>query len=714
MRTIIIDKILSEGLIDESLAYKFFKLNENKAIDKHYFSESLLPVTAQAICKYVTQLIFAYIFALCRFTQETVDKKFGNTELSELMISFWTGNSKLNYHHTFSIIKAFSKIDDIGFTRSVPEILDKWQEVFMWLEQETRGPKEIMIDLFDVEELFLQLIISMPLLSKTKIDDNFICFLLDDKQLKVNRSPFFHFYSNYYEFNDLELITCTPSKVSIDMEVNTIHVFYSDPYTINDVGIPATYVFNGSAISKEEFSFFKAIGINFLPISTGYEGNFLFLSNIIFTVKNVFLESVKNQLAGMQEGNKWRVYHTFLNYLHGSGDDKNNFMHNDKRVTTPSEFENALWSLTLSIGVYTFIKRVLIKYDELTLLEMMKKLGITDKTYDDYLSETDKFKEERRTSIIWSLQEGSEYYKSRNKIINEQASIIFLLKAAGLNTTNLITDYSKLISIDDFIRHVEENSIANALSIMEGIWKFLLCFYTGLISYCDCVEKRNSEENVIISRKLDNLADQTMITVSSEKFEEIKMLDYKNGLGRLNSLLINAFEKLDKKGYSKKYFGRAKMCHTEYLKEFYKYTEDRNSMFHHKIGEPIPDNKDYENIKSKTLEWLNFLKTGIRQENRKSTVDTSMCIYPQVISFKESIIQRNSINVVGYETIECPSTDKKQTGKYILSNQQLLQFKEYYCIPHMQRSTDEWLIEPFLISCEELDQSIPVFRVSTE
>lgn len=75
----------------------------------------------------------------------------------------------------------------------------------------------------------------------------------------------------------------------------------------------------------------------------------------------------------------------------------------------------------------------------------------------------------------------------------------------------------------------------------------------------------------------------------------------------------------------------------------------------------------------------------------------SRCIFPMVISVKETKIKRDNITLAGYEMIQGKGR-KEQGISYILSSKRL-STDEYYCIPNYRSAEDcSWMVEPFLVN----------------
>ena len=131
-----------------------------------------------------------------------------------------------------------------------------------------------------------------------------------------------------------------------------------------------------------------------------------------------------------------------------------------------------------------------------------------------------------------------------------------------------------------------------------------------------------------------------------------------------------------------------------------------------KISSTIQDNSEhYVFNEAGDLEVANFytlLKTGefAKHKDQEEVLKNfktdclKSCIYPFIVSVKETRIKRDQVTLLGYEIIHHEEGIEKE-DKYILYSTKL-EPSEYYCIPHKRRVSDNcsWMIEPLLIPVE--------------
>lgn len=126
------------------------------------------------------------------------------------------------------------------------------------------------------------------------------------------------------------------------------------------------------------------------------------------------------------------------------------------------------------------------------------------------------------------------------------------------------------------------------------------------------------------------------------------------------------------------------------------------------IGTVMPTG-DYTELEQILFEFYNFLKIGYDKDDGEyvfgdgKLIESNVinrCIFPLVISVKESMIKRDKIALIGYEIIKNDPEGNflTKTNQYILSSSKL-ETDDYYCIPNY-KLTDvggRWMVEPFLI-----------------
>ena len=125
-------------------------------------------------------------------------------------------------------------------------------------------------------------------------------------------------------------------------------------------------------------------------------------------------------------------------------------------------------------------------------------------------------------------------------------------------------------------------------------------------------------------------------------------------------------------------------------------------------GAEVNDNRPYTAYECEIANFYAFLKFGATgyswyDENtiddffKNSTPSGKECIFPLVMTLKETKIKRDNIALAGYEIIGSKENDERSTN-YILSSKRLTP-SDYYCLPNAKTTGADcsWMVEPFLV-----------------
>jgi hypothetical protein len=119
------------------------------------------------------------------------------------------------------------------------------------------------------------------------------------------------------------------------------------------------------------------------------------------------------------------------------------------------------------------------------------------------------------------------------------------------------------------------------------------------------------------------------------------------------------------------------------------------------------DNDDFQEVALDIANFYTFLKTSKCEWHEGQDVvqafknaDLSHCVYPIVVSVKETRIKRDNVTLLGYEIVKGKGRGDT-SDNYILSSKKLTT-EDYYCVPNYRRVGEDcsWMIEPLLVSHE--------------
>lgn len=132
----------------------------------------------------------------------------------------------------------------------------------------------------------------------------------------------------------------------------------------------------------------------------------------------------------------------------------------------------------------------------------------------------------------------------------------------------------------------------------------------------------------------------------------------------------------------------------------------KDSLTNEPVQTESPPTRTFSKFENCVARFYAYLKTGNNEDylseeqlsdSFESLSSISHCVYPLVVSVKETKIKRDNITIIGYEII-----NSHQSSKYnfILSSRKL-PADDYYCIPNYRTAGDDcsWMVEPLLIRC---------------
>jgi len=694
----LLDQIKTEGLISPGIMDIVLKRDEDGSYISYYLEGQTIILTAKAICIYSAILVHAYYFAKC-IKEGKVMADFSQERLvPDQIAKFWRGDGSLEIGDSVSILKAMSKYeDDVCVQSNQVDLLNTWNDIFKKWDSPTHEDRLILSSGFLRQSLY-DLLGTLTILKNADYDsENDLLSFGNGDKLLIKGSPFIKIlYEDDFDEIPRPLI---PSSCSITEDATFATVYYFDPYGTKDDYIGSPIFFSHWYEAHEaERAVLKMAGVDFIETNIEYEGSFIFLDNFIKATMNIFEEKNDKVLQGNSEILKINAYQELYDFITDT--------EKERIVDSKEKLENSLWICAIKMGVFEFAKKVISKYAVDTyLIELNKnKLansgGLKDEIVAKFYKEMNKYITEK-TEKIQKKFPGKKDYTDDNKLIKIEAQTILVLRQAGLYSKNIVADYDKVTSIEDYIQKIHSGEKIFYSRTLEDVFTFLICFHTGIKEfYANQAGPKNTLIENIRNKRHQN-PESKIINAAQNKREQIRGMT----LGSLYQELRTLFEDINKDGFFISSFGR-QLCSMKEINKVGDIVKDRNSIEH--VKEEIPDLGEYQ---KEILLFLEYLRTGVPNKKRaseNSIADNMLCIYPQVISFKESIVQRNSINLVGYETIEDAKPDKNNPRKsrYILTDRNITQFKEYYCIPNAQRTTDEWMIQPFLLNCDEFDSRV--------
>ena len=114
----------------------------------------------------------------------------------------------------------------------------------------------------------------------------------------------------------------------------------------------------------------------------------------------------------------------------------------------------------------------------------------------------------------------------------------------------------------------------------------------------------------------------------------------------------------------------------------------------------------------RTIRIFNYLQYGnvkvlnMSEAARKAEpLSRRLPVYPMVVSFREQHRKRDGLVVYSYKIHRSDGFGADDRAAVnIMTPHQYIANEDYYCIPYHKRTTDKWLLDPFLIRCNKIDE----------
>jgi hypothetical protein len=159
---------------------------------------------------------------------------------------------------------------------------------------------------------------------------------------------------------------------------------------------------------------------------------------------------------------------------------------------------------------------------------------------------------------------------------------------------------------------------------------------------------------------------------------------------------------MSNKGATDVLLGRGQVCALSKFNKRYA-TNDWVSVFnrlkHDKANEVSPE--EMVGFVDQTVSLFKFFRDG-KELSKVRAIFEGVPVYPMVVSFREQHRKRDGFVIYNYKIHSLDGTEAGYDVK-ILTPHEYVPNEEYYCIPFYKRSTDEWLLDPFLIRCSKFN-----------
>jgi len=362
-------------------------------------------------------------------------------------------------------------------------------------------------------------------------------------------------------------------------------------------------------------------------------------------------------------------------------------------------------------------------------LEGLEKLGVCKAS--EWEGKLEQRVREKKISLMNFLQLAPTFKVKVFGEIELDSRCWCLLNAAGL-VIDSPSDYFESIGTK-----IETQKTFNAQFHPDDFWsvgvrtarliertlKFLIAFYSGLHAYYRSWQSTTTDDF--------GTFETAMIKEAGRAYHSSRLTP-----GQLIGRFREMCNDKEYKRVAEKLLGRDTICDVD---EFKRFTEENltsvadelspssesadetanlvdmiNKVKHDK-GWLKPE--DVRRFLDQTLQLLVFLRDGQSLDQNLSVPDRlcqSLPVYPAVVSFREQHRKRDGLVVSNYKVyshdwdVDEDSDDPTRVASLnikIFSPREYTPNEDYYCIPFHKRTTPEWLLDPFLISCSKLNSS---------
>jgi hypothetical protein len=240
--------------------------------------------------------------------------------------------------------------------------------------------------------------------------------------------------------------------------------------------------------------------------------------------------------------------------------------------------------------------------------------------------------------------------------------------------------------------------------IVERTFRFLFVFYSGLQGYHQSLEKCQGDYQT---------CERAMLDAARRAHRE----SHKSSAAHLINLFSELCRKMNHKGPPDRLLGRPEVCKLKTLGTYA--NEDWMGVFN-RLKHDTSTGRLAREVRSdellsfadRTIKIFNYLQYGNEKAvdmaeaaRRAVPLSQRLPVYPMVVSFREQHRKRDGLVVYSYKIHRADGFGADdRTAVNIMTPHQYIANEDYYCIPYHKRTTDKWLLDPFLIRCSKIDE----------
>jgi hypothetical protein len=240
--------------------------------------------------------------------------------------------------------------------------------------------------------------------------------------------------------------------------------------------------------------------------------------------------------------------------------------------------------------------------------------------------------------------------------------------------------------------------------VVERTFRFLFVFYSGLQGYYQALERNQGDYQS---------CERAMLDAARRSHRDCAKSSAVHLVGQFTKLC----DKMNHKGPPDRLIGRPEVCKLKALNDLANndWLGTFNRLKHdNPTGSLSPEVSSDELISfaDRTIRIFNYLQYGnvkvlnMSEAARKAEpLSRRLPVYPMVVSFREQHRKRDGLVVYSYKIHRSDGFGADDRAAVnIMTPHQYIANEDYYCIPYHKRTTDKWLLDPFLIRCNKIDE----------
>jgi hypothetical protein len=657
------------------------------------FDIDFLPMTATVICKLAGIFLQAYWFQLrsIRPEERPTDRQIP-PRLDDIITQLWGGHQTYTNAFALSILHTASVCAESPiFSQLVsnPKIIVRWTSLINRRKAQYRLYEQ-ELDSEDWHKLFSELLEALSILNRVEYRDRRIYF----KLLGESSIPAFPFI--YYAQDSEKPLFLRRFKLSqreVDIQFEELQT-----------GTTVDALLEGNEINRERYRAIREIlGLHDVPERIVY----------LFGSGYEHIQRLATAIADAQPGTQRGRVLQRLRDAHGS------------------QFKEIAEKFPID-----FVSLLIAEHGPIRIAdEVLDDKGILLGEYLDYLERNawaeaatwlerkEKKLKTRRARIRDYVKLDPTYRDMLEKKLEKDVQVWCLTAAVGLQgegppryvesidiRIKMLKRWYGELPVSGKANKEIDHFIVNTNRLVERTFKFLILFYRGMDVYFESIKLDRNRTRVNYSkhekRMLDEVRQRLNLVRQTLEEKEAAALN-ESSAGFLVTEFRKVIFELNGAESIKVLLGRDRILDINKYDELLEDEDWRKNWrkFFNRTKHDLPPVEEDEMpwFFKRTMDIFNLLRYGSIAHDKPYTLEP---IYPMVISFRELRRNRDGMLVYSYELSAIEENELPRDGRRvsILTPREYVTHEEYYCVPHLTRSTMTWWLEPFLVRCGTFDK----------